>query len=139
MPEHLIRLRAAWEGEFPNPQDGTRQRIDLPTLWRPAPSGPFRIRRRFQAPRLGADEEVRLRLLYVPGLAAVRLNGQALDFDREVALEGLRPGPNELVLDVDPREWAAEVAAGGISWGEVVLVIRTRDPEVIGGPGGEAL
>jgi hypothetical protein len=138
MAEHLIRLRAAWEGDFPAERDRFRRRIDLPAVWDPAPRAPFRLRRRFQAPRAGEGEEVVLRLARVPGLAAVWLNGREVGPGAERVLAGfLKAGGNELVLDVDPRDWPPEVAAGAETWGEVALAIRPRP--LVGGRDAETL
>lgn len=127
MPEHLIRLRAAWEAEEADPTDGTR-RVDLPASWS---SGPSRLRRFFRPPPLDpALEALTLRLERVPGLESVRLNGRELarpgpGVERlEILLEADLPARNLLELALGP----AARAAPAEGWGAVALVIRPAGP-----------
>ena len=118
MPEHLIRLRGAWDWTAP---DGPR-RVDLPATWPAGLAGPLVLARRFQRPRIDPDREaLALRLEAVPGLLRVRLNGVEIGGPAagEIPLGDL-PARNLLELEADP----AGLGAG--PWGAIALVIRAR-------------
>ena len=120
MPEHLIRLRGAWDWADPA---GTR-RLDLPTTWPPGLAGPLVLSRRFRRPRIDPDREsLAIRLADVPGLIVARLNGDEIARpDSGASTLEVAPGPlpdgNLLTLEVDP----AGVGEG--PWGSIALVIR---------------
>jgi len=118
MPEHLIRLRGAWDWLT---EAGPR-RVDLPITWPPGLAGPLVLSRRFQRPRVDPDREaLALRLGDVPGLIRARLNGDEVAGPAagEVPLGNL-PARNLLILEVDP----AGLDEG--PWGAIALVIRAR-------------
>lgn len=131
MPEHEIRLRAAWEGEF---VDVPVRRVDLPTVWSPGLSAPFVLRRAFRPPRYDpAAETLLLRLLDVPGLDEIRLGaaltlepGEILDREIEIELPATLPDRCVLELRVDPSRWATPPAYSDAAWGRVSLLIRPR-------------
>ena len=119
MPEHLIRLRGAWEHHDPA---GPR-RLDLPTVWPPGLASPLTLTRRFRQPPLGPAETISLRLEAVPGLNSARINGVELagpdagTSSLEIPLQGLT-ATNLLSLKVDPARVGTE------PWGAIALVIR---------------
>jgi hypothetical protein len=148
MNEHLIRLRAAWNGTFTKDGAPHVARVDLPTSWTgDVPQAPFLLRRRFQAPRIDPErEQIVLRLEGTAGLRRVALNGQdcgvSVDVRHaiEIPIEGLRPAGNELLLEVDPSEWPRAVLTGEQLWGTIALLIRPRpDVEADGGDCSECL
>jgi hypothetical protein len=124
MPQHRIRLRAAWtiRGEAAGPD-----RIDLPAEGLPHLGERLQLTRRFRSPRIDpARETLAIELRRIPGLRRISLNGERLvevpegASELAVPLPELGPGANSLVLEVD-RE-----PAGGGAWGEVALVIEAR-------------
>lgn len=125
MPEHLIRLRGAWQREG---EDAGR--IDLPTTWGPSPQGLVLLTRRFGRPRIDpTGEALALRLAEVPGLRSIRLNGRVLRTsgpipgDLDLEFDGPLPSKNLLELEVEPS------AAGEAPWGSIALVIRPKSAE----------
>lgn len=122
MPEHRIRLRAAWERIDPD-GDGSPARVDLPTTWAEADRDrPIRLARRFGRPRVDdATGAVVLELADVPGLRAIRLNGRGLPVPAgdpgRVDLGGRLEARNVLELDVVPAR------AEGTPWGSIALVV----------------
>ncbi|MBX6312401.1 MAG: hypothetical protein IRY99_05700 [Isosphaeraceae bacterium] len=128
MLEHLIQLRRAWEGEFPEGGSLIRRRVDLPTQWPTGLDAPFRLTRAFQRPPIDPGRErLALRLGSVPGLRSIRLNEWEIARVAEgisgltIDLPDLLPPRNRLVLDVDPSDWGEPPGL----WGEVALVIRS--------------
>jgi hypothetical protein len=137
MPEHEIRLRAAWDGTF---RDGVR-RVDLPACWAAGEERPSRLARRFQSPRLDPRSEcLFIRLVDVPGLTEIHLDGRPLlvtpgTGGLEVELPGGLPGSHRLELELGGEAVRGECTPGG--WGRVSLVIRgTDDPAAVGGERG---
>jgi hypothetical protein len=127
MPQHRIQLRAAWTGLPAGGPGAEPVRIDLPTCLLAALGSEVRLERAFGAPPIDPGREtVRLVLHAVPGLKAVRLNGERLDAGRAdpativVSLDGRLRRRNRLVLEVDARR------AGDRPWGEVALLIDDR-------------
>jgi len=132
MAEHIIRLRAAWQGVFESRLGEEVRRIDLPAFPAPVLEGISRLERRFQSPRITPEKErLLLRLKSMPDLLAVRLNGQEIlrgappEGGVEIELPPLTSGSNRLVLDLDRHATARRTP--GASWGEVTLVIRSID------------
>ncbi len=132
MPEHQIRLRAAWEARFDRAGGQAPVRVDLPAPWPPGPERAFQLRRGFQSPRIDpARETVRLRLADVPGLTEARLNGEALigpiaplgAGTHEFPLANPLPQRNLLELEIDPSRWNRPDAEAAGTWGRVALVI----------------
>ncbi|CAN5889553.1 hypothetical protein BH23PLA1_BH23PLA1_25890 [soil metagenome] len=129
MPEHLIRLRGAWQCHSLNDPDAPPRRLDLPTSWLDFPSGRLRLTRRFQGPAIDLDwERIVLRLADVPGLLSVRLN------DREITPVARSFGSEvvDLAIKVAPRAshlLALEVDLGGAGverWGSIALVVLSE-------------
>lgn len=124
MPEHAIRLRKAWTAMT---GDGAT-RIDLPADGSTLPI-PSTLRRRFRRPPIDPEAEaVVLRLEAVPGLGAVRLNGQELAQGQgreafEVELGPALAADNELTLEVVSE---SILRSKETAWGAVALVIRSR-------------
>lgn len=124
MPDHLIRLRAAWDRIDTSAPDSPI-RVDLPTIWS-ADDGatPIRLSRRFGLPRFDPSREaMALELVDVPGLVAIRLNGQPLRLESapRVPLGDLLLARNTLELDVDLTG-----VDRGVPWGTIALVIEGR-------------
>lgn len=128
MPDHPIRLRAAWQAiaDLDRPDEAVR--LDLPASWL---SGPALLRRSFRPPRIDPSREALwLRLEGVPGLQSLRLDGRELARPApgveavELPLEGPLPGRSvlELVLGPSARGRPAE------GWGAIALVIRPIGP-----------
>jgi hypothetical protein len=129
MPDHIIRLRVAWDYYIREGDLEVVRRVDLPTDWPAGPSPTFRLERRFGRPPMDPSAgSIRLEMLRVPGLVAARLNGRELagpdhaGDDWSVPLgEPLSPR-NLLVLEVDFRGLPGPPK----SWGAVSLVIADR-------------
>ena len=127
MPEHLIHLRRAWEGHFPQAGGAVSvHRVSLPTNWPLGLVRPFRLIRSFQAPPIDADREsLRLILTNVWGLVSVRLNGDEVarpdrvESELAVSLERPLPRRNLLELEVDPLAWPVQPP----TWGHIALAI----------------
>lgn len=126
MPEHRIRLRAAWERL--DPGNSTSRRVDLPIAWSADDlRASFTLRRGFGTPRIDPDREsVNLEVSNAPGLVALRING------RPVPLPYAQPirvaiGPelghrNTIEVDAErigDHEWDDATRR----WGEVALII----------------
>jgi hypothetical protein len=147
MPEHVIRLRAAWDFESVAPSAESPRRVDLPVIWSHEITAPFRLARAFQTPRIDPEHEcVILRLAEVSGLTRVVLNGcrlRAFDggtCDSELPLGQLNPGRNLLELHVDPSRWRSDRGESSGPWGTIALVIRSTDEqETNGGAGSRKL
>ncbi len=124
MPEHRIRLRAAWDRL--DDSDAPPRRVDLPTVWTVADlARPFRLLRKFGRPTFDPGAvAVGLELLDAPGLLAVRLNGQWLEAKDWIAVDGILHPRNSLELDVD-LSGAGRVEPGS-AWGSIALVIADR-------------
>ncbi len=127
MPEHQIRLRVAWDRL--DDSDDPPRRVDLPTVWTvwtvSDPARPFRLLRKFGRPTFDPGAvAVALELLDVPGLVAVRLNGQSLEVKDRIAVDGILQARNLLELDVDLSE-AGRIEPGS-AWGSIALVIADR-------------
>lgn len=127
MPQHRIQLRAAWSCQAVGGQGAALGRIDLPAGGLASLGGEFHLSRGFGSPPIDPDREtVRLVLEAVPGLKAVRLNGDVLEASHEgsamvvVSLDGKLQRRNRLVLEVDAA------CAGNKPWGEIALVIDDR-------------
>ncbi len=128
MAEHRIRLRGAWEWSSIDGATQVPRRIKLPTLWTLDPGSPFRLTRHLGRPAIDpSHERIYLELLQVPGLLAIRWNGQEFgrlfeDSERwEVPISDFLLARNSLELDVDfrsiePQRWLQD-------WGDVALVI----------------
>jgi len=124
--EHAIRLRGGWECRSTALGESVPRRIVLPTQWTSEHTGLATLTRRFgRPPFYFAGETLSLRLDQVPGIHALRFNGQSLapvSPDRaqfEFPLAGLRDR-NQLDVEVDVRAAGAQSA-----WGLISLVIRT--------------
>ncbi len=129
MAEHLIRLRAGWEGRVGL---GEPQRVDLPTCWPEDLREPVRLARRFGSPRVDPGcESLVLRLEQVAGLQRVWLNGQRLSGSTreparlEIPLPVPLPPRNLLELEAEPYTGVSEDEV----WGTIALVIRTHERE----------
>jgi hypothetical protein len=130
MSEHVIRLRKAWDGPIAHASEAVTSRIDLPTVWNPVPTEPFRLQRQFQRPPIAEErEQLVLRLEQVVGLTEVRLNGERLALEEtmpsvaEIVLNSAAIGRNRLFLYVNPALWVNRWDAS-LPWGDVSLVIR---------------
>jgi len=147
MPEHWIRLRAAWEWHAPGASSGPR-RVDLPA---PGFPGGSLLVRAFQRPSIDPRRETLwLRLDDTPGLASVALNGRVLTRDPgpgrtlRLPIDSDLPMHNRLLLELrpdwpGPPEPGVESAAGPAppppSWGLVALVVvRSDAPDSESGP-----
>jgi hypothetical protein len=123
MSHHSIAFRRAWALR----QVGAEPRqVELPGLLEPG-DAILELVRAFHRPRIELDAELlQLRLARVPGLLAVRLNGQGLGLPDarepiEIPLEPLDlPWRNVLELEVAPSLLPRP------GWGEIALRIRTR-------------
>jgi hypothetical protein len=129
--EHLIRLRGGWEATLQGTDDAPSQRISLPAHLSADWHGRVRLIRRFGRPRVDwPNESLSLRMLRVPGLARVTLNGRLLvvpgmtgdsiEF-RDVDLAER----NELVLEVLVPAALRVDASEAPWWGEIALVVHS--------------
>jgi hypothetical protein len=131
--EHLIRLRVAWERLEPEESAEVRpRRVDLPIIWPPGSTRPFRLRRRFHTPPVDTDSEtVALRFENVEGLKAVWLNATLIESPKpgthaiEIDLPLPLPRNNLVELEVDPAGWG-EALMEPKMWGSIALVVRER-------------
>jgi hypothetical protein len=126
--DHLIRLRAAWD--YHRAGEAHPRRLELPRRWPAGLSEPFRLTRRFHAPRIEPAREVlALQLEAVEGVTAIRLNGRVLAEPEEgtarltIQLTEPLPPSNLLELDVDPARWSALGVDRG-PWGVIALAVR---------------
>ena len=136
MPEHRIRLRAAWDCVDRLPPEGGPEdlgRVDLPKTFPEGFPPRFRLTRQFGRPPVDERaERVDLELRSVPGLVSVRLNGRVIgrpdesgaSADWSIPLDPPLLPRNGLVLEV---ELTTEGRANVPGWGEIALVIRPRD------------
>ena len=127
MTDHQIRLRGAWDRL--DDLNAPARRVDLPTVWSVADSArPFRLVRKFGRPPFDPNTQaIRLELVDVPGLLAVRLNGRTLpvkDNPTRIELGGELSSRNLLELDVDLS--GREKRDEGSPWGTIALVIAAR-------------
>jgi hypothetical protein len=129
MPHHTIRLRGGWESTD-TPDNAVSSRITLPLASLHLSSGPFKLIRSFQTPRLDWNEETLwLRLADVPGLISVVLNDRLLlrsPISERVVWLPLRDSVqarNRLVLEVD-LERARNGLSAGMRWGDIALEIQ---------------
>jgi hypothetical protein len=130
MPEHLIRLRAAWDCQRCDGGAVPCARIDLPVVWADHDAGPNRLSRSFGRPEIDAAREALwLRLDDVPGLRCVRLNGAVLltpetrgGSSHELRLPHSLLPRNTLELEVQPPSSRSDRSP----WGRIALVIRPR-------------
>ena len=138
MPDHLIRLRGAWElidadahaevaaeaaGDLP-------ARLTLPVAWPAGSARRLRLVRKFGRPAHDpAHESLLLALDRVPGLRGIWLNGLRLTIPDpasgrlEIPVDRLSER-NELVLDVEPPAHPPGDSSPPALWGEIALVIR---------------
>ncbi len=131
MSEHLIRLRKAWTAQALEGGSDAPWTLDLPTVLN-THSGPLRLTRRFQKPRIDPESEaVLLRLGQIAGLRSATLNG------REIAIlttriEHVEMPVTHLLQDRNTLELVVEVSAltrpaeSLRAWGEIALVITSR-------------
>ncbi len=133
---HLIRLRGGWERDEPG-RESTPERLTLPLVGWPSGWGLTRLVRHFQHPALDfATESLALRLVSVPGLITVKLDGIALvspdspDTDRPLSIDPSQPRRHTLELIVDFSGTA--LSARTEIWGEIALVVQSH-PEALGG------
>ncbi|MEW4567861.1 hypothetical protein AB1L88_08335 [Tautonia sp. JC769] len=139
MPDHLIRLRGPWELRFSadSPSDARHAtRIGLPADAIPEDPLPITLSRRFGRPiRVSRTQPCRLRCASVPGLLAIRLNGDPL-FERppeaalatdpiELAIPGALRDRN--LIEFTVLGLAARLASPNTPWGSVVLVFPETD------------
>ena len=132
MPDHRIRLRGAWERlETSSDPPPPPCRVDLPVIWSPRDATrPFRLIRRFGHPTIDpARQRLVLELADVPGLRAVRLNGQPLDLTLKASVEPVRielpaPLPARNLLEVEVVLLGSGPAAFDQPWGSIALVIE---------------
>jgi len=114
MPAHTIHLRRAW-------QVVGGGRVDLPILWPPGPSRRVTLTRRFHRPEIDpAREALHLEMQSVPGLAAVRLNGQDLGLGRG---GGVWRAPIEMTA-ASLLELEVEIPQSGGPWGHIAILIE---------------
>jgi hypothetical protein len=138
VPDHLIRLRGAWElieaDAAAEVSGALPVRLSLPFSWPAVSSRRVRLVRKFGRPAHDpAYESLLLTLNCVPGLRGVWLNGLRLTVPDpnpgrlEIPIDRL-PERNELVLDVEPPHPPGD-SSPPPRWGEIALVIR-REPSL---------
>lgn len=123
--EHTIRLRGGWEWD--EPALGEPRRVVLPCrLPEQGVAGASLVRPFNRPPVDPAVESVWLQLRRVPGLEAVRLNGQEIARPEPgqdevlVPLTRLAPSRNVLTLQIA----TIHPEAGESEWGDVALIIK---------------
>lgn len=123
MPEHLIRLRKAWELE--SPLGTPRGRLDLPQE-RLDLGAPFRLLRSWTAPAaLAPDERVLLRLDRVPGLLSIQIDSVTRPPAGHLTLTAEPGRRSRLILTCDPTTLSEEQR---LDWGHVALVMMPSPP-----------
>lgn len=135
MSEHLIRLRAGWEGRPRDEPDAPPLSVRLPAPAEALGAFPLRLSRQFGRPTTLAGDSIRLRLRDVPGLVRVELNGRELPVTPEDSAFELTIGPllrrNCLRLDLQGPP------PSGV-WGDVALVMIAGDDVLENGDGGRS-
>jgi hypothetical protein len=138
VPDHLIRLRGAWElieaDAAAEVSGALPVRLSLPVAWPGGSARRLRLVRKFGRPAHDpAQESLLLTLNRVPGLRGVWLNGLRLTVPDpipvrlEIPIDRLSER-NELVLDVEPPHPPGDSGPSS-RWGEIALVIR-REPSL---------
>jgi hypothetical protein len=131
MPEHVIRLRGAWEWTDLDDSDPRPMRIALPTYFDFTTARRVRLSRRFGRPPMkDPAEELWLRLERVTGLDSMTINGATIALQAslpdplEIALRELMER-NLLVLEVSLPSRESPTSQFDSRWGEIALIVRT--------------
>lgn len=144
MPEHKIRLRAAWEADFADNANTVTSRLDLPIIWPDQARFPIRLRRAFNAPRYDTNREALflslqncsgISLLWIDGSLLQQLTSELAN-PIEIELPSLSPARHvlELELALDTLDQSLLASPNAQPWGEISLVFRDRPGPTIARP-----